>query len=217
MFQNYAAFYGRIPLEFSICDDGSVPPVRVNMADKAQRVIVSKLPEKKHPLNPCVPINRAVNASNGPIVVLTNAEIVHPAPVLWEMVHLLQHARDYVVAPCYDESRGWIAGPDVDYTTGGRLPVPPGGHFHFMAMFRRTLWEEVGGFDEDYRHGQACDDNDWLWRLYRAGTRFRVTKSIVVHTTRAAPIHWRLPHNAPLFHQKWPASYREALTGVRTT
>lgn len=198
MLARYGALYGDLELEFSVCDDGSPEP-----PDVPPSVILTVLPQKEGPLNPCVPINRAVEASSGDVVVITNPEIEHEEPVLGEMLSLLEGPDDYVVARCWDVDRKmWLADASVDYTKNGRAPVPPGAHFHFLAMLHRSLWEKAGGFDEDYRHGQACDDNDWLWRLHRAGARFRLTEGRVLH--HHSHVRWPIPHNAGLFYRKWP-------------
>lgn len=210
MFQCYARWYPELELEFSICDDGSPRPATVPAG-----TILTMLPQKDHPLNPCVPINRAVQRSTGEVIVLTNPEIEHTSPILAEMYALLRAPEDYVIARCWDASRDlWLAGPEVDYRFGGRMPVPPGGHFHFCVMFRRELWTRAGGFDEDYRHGQGCDDNDWLWRLYAVGARFLLTTQVVRHYHLS--MRWGLPFNQKLFLRKWPPARRAALVAART-
>ncbi len=201
----YARLYPTLSYELSVCDDGSpfVGPL-------VGPVTLTRLPAKQRPLNPCVPINRAVAASKGEIIVLTNPEMEHRVPLLPAMLALLEQPLDYVIAPARDIERHlWLAGPEVDYTTGGRQAVPPGGHFHFLVAFRRTLWEQAGGFDEDYRHGQGCDDNDWLWRVYAAGARFRVAPVVVWH--HDSRLSWNLPLNRDLFLRKWPAARRAEL------
>lgn len=201
MLAQYSGPYSDLDLEISICDDGSTPP-----AAAPPSVVMTRLPKKRQPLNPCVPINRAVEASSGEIVVLTNPETVHEGPVLYELLELLEDEDDYAVAPCYGVGyrvpRVWLAGPDADYSLYGRLPVPPGGHFHFLAAMHRSLWDRAGGFDEDYRHVSGCDDNDWLWRLHRAGARFQVSEGCVWQPKGGG---WPgLPHGRELFRQKWP-------------
>lgn len=195
----YRAVYPRLDLEFSICDDGSTVPV------VAPDCIVTTLPQKDYALNPCVPINVAVRASHGDIVVITNPEMEHRDDVLSHMLCMLDGPDAYVTASCYEEERGlWLAGPRTAYGKQGRQPVPPGGHFHFCAMLHRELFERAGGFDEDYRHGQGCDDNDWLWRLCAAGAKFKhVDKTVYHHRTKHA---WTgtTAQNAALLRQKWP-------------
>ncbi len=146
----------------------------------------------------------AVEMATHNIIVLTNPEIEHREPVLLEMLELLNEPNDYVVARCWDDELGWLADQSVDYSTAGRLPVPPGAHFHFCAMFNRELWEKAGGFDEDYRFGQACEDNDWLWRLWESGANFKLIDGEVRHVST----HTQWPEgawqrNKELFYRKW--------------
>jgi hypothetical protein len=171
----YRQVYTDLSLEISIADDGS--PIEVVAPD----CIVTRLPFKAIGLNPCVPINAAVRASTGDVIVLTNPEIEHREDVLSGMLSMLEGANDYVTVACRDTNGMWLAGPRVDYTKNGRLPVPHGAHFHFCAMLHRELFERVGGFDEGYRHGRSCEDNDWLWSLHVAGARFRTAPGTVWH------------------------------------
>ena len=199
MVEQYDRLYPDLDVELSICDDGSPVP-----AVAPPHVILTRLPAKTRPLNPCVPINRAVEASTGEIIVLTNPEIEHREPVLGAMLAMIEHEDDYVTARCWDERWGFaIAGLEVRYDEMGRRPVPPGAHFHFLAMFRRSLWKKAGGFDADYRHGIACDDGDWLWRAHRVGARFKHCELTVYHDSKER-IKWNMPHNGELFARKWP-------------
>lgn len=198
MFETYDRLYGGLDIEFSVCDDGSPEPAVV-----PDGVILTRLQAKDHDLNPCVPINRAVAASSGSVLVLTNPEIEHREPVLLELLDLLERDDDYAVARCWCVDRGeWLAGPEVRYGTRGRGPVPTGAHFHFLAAFSRLLWDRAGGFDEDYRHGTGWDDGDWLWRLHLVGARFRLSKGTVYHHRGTS--RWTMPHNRDLFFEKWP-------------
>lgn len=186
-------------LELSVVDDRSRP----SLVFPATRFDVkfSAIDSDIHtPLNPCVPLNKAVNQSSHDVVVITNPEVMHPYPTLYAMLDVLDD-NSYVTARCID-SRGVIAGAEVDYNTAGRLPVPDGAHFHFCAMLTRSLWEKSGGFDEDYRHGQACEDNDFLWRLERIGADFKHVEVPVYHIK--SDVKWNLPHNKELFFSKWP-------------
>ena len=201
--------YPLLPLEFSICDDGSdvIPEVPPGTS------IVTLLPKKPEPLNPCVPINMAIAKSTDDIIVLTSPEVEHREPVLLTMIDMMDEPVDYVTASCRDVDGEWLAGPETRHGKGGRSAVPPGGEFHFCAMFTRELWQEAGGFDEDYRNGQACDDNDWLWRAYEVGARFKHAPVTVWHSRSG--VRWRLKHNRALFEQKWPERRRRDLILAR--
>jgi len=193
----YRRVYGHLDLEISVCDDGSPEPV------VAPGCVVTRLPAKTIGLNCCVPMNAAVRARSGDVVVLTNPEIEHREDVFSGMLAMLECPDDYVVASCRDVDGTWLAGDQVDYTKDGRLPVPEGSHFHFCAMLTRELFERAGGFDEEYRHGRACEDNDWLWRLDSVGARFRMAPGVVWH--RKTPHRYAGVHatNRDMLFRKW--------------
>ena len=99
----------------------------------------------------------------------------------------------------------WIAGPESPRgPVGGRQPIPPGGYLHFCVMFYRELFERVGGFDEAYRTGLGCDDNEWLWKLYTHGANFKYVPGTVWHhsCTRCAWIG-TLEKNAALLKKQY--------------
>ena len=201
--------YPLLDFVISIACDRSRPPLSLDIFPSGQRahMLASWIEGKPEPRNPCVPINLAVNRAisrlKPDVIVLTNPEIIHVRPVIDEMLLVIkQEGPDtYVTARCEDE-RGVIAGTEVDYSKAGRLPVPEGAHFHFLAAFTPALWAKAGGFDPDYRFGQACEDNDWLWRVKRAGGLFRHVDTPVFH--QKSTTVWNLPHNKDLFFEKWP-------------
>ena len=194
----YRALYPHLDLEFSVADDGTYPPLEVDGC------IVTRLPEKPIALNPCVPLNAAVRASTGDIIVLTNPEILHTTNVLDAMLAELTGDKDYVAASCWDDKLGWLAGPKTRYDTKGRWPVPPGAHFHFCAMMHRSFFEAVGGFDEMYRMAPYGDDSDFLWALFVAGATFKTVDIPVLHTISDRTL-WvgDQQTNFQLFWDKW--------------
>lgn len=198
--ERYREVYPAVDLEIVIAADGC--PV------DAPGCKVVELPAKDHALNPCVPINRAVEASSGDIIVLTNPEIEHRQPVLLQMLEALESEDHYVIAACWNNGRRdgyWVAHSSCRAGQGGRLPMPEGSGFHFCTMLHRSLWEKAGGFDEEYRNGAGCDDNDWLWRLEDAGAIFVMRDDLVVYHQRT-DIRWPrggLPTNRRLLKSKW--------------
>jgi glycosyltransferase involved in cell wall biosynthesis len=197
---SYAKQYPDLQLEFSICDDGSLVPLKA----QAPNWKVTRLPAHAGALNPCVPINEAIRQATGDVVVLTNPEVEHRERVLWNMMQLLQTPNDYVMAGCIEATTGArISGEGTPYGTGGRLPIPSGADLHFCVMFYKSLWERVGGFDEEYRTGLGCDDNDWVWRLHKVGVNFiRLPQDVYHYRT---PHRWTgtLEKNAALLKAKW--------------
>ena len=164
------------------------------------------LPAKARALNPCVPINHAVQNSTRDIIVLTNPEIEHREPVLQKMLAELIGPNDYVMTGCRDTLHGeWYAGPETPRApAGGRQPSPPGTYLHFCVMFHRSLFERAGGFDESYRNELGCEDNDWLWRLHALGdVNFKYVPGVVWH------------HRG--VRCRWPGSIEQAAAKLKRT
>lgn len=187
----YARLYPDLDIKFSVCDDGSEqPPSWAGLAPSHHGGVLHTLPRKTKALNPCVPINIAVRQASRGIIVLTNPEIEHREPVLYDMLDALEGPNDYVMTGCRNVgNEAWYAGPLTRRAPlDGREPIPPGTHLHFCVMFHRELFERAGGFDESYRAVQGCDDNDWLWRLYALGdVNFKYVPGVVWHhSTRHA-------------------------------
>lgn len=189
-------------IEVSLCDDGS--PDKPLVADHPQ-VRQTVLPIKHRALNPCVSMNAAVNRSTRPVIVLTNPGIEIRPGMLERMLAELDE-NTYVAAACRDvDTRRWLCHSTVKGGEHGRGPMPAGSGFHFLAMLTRTLWHKAGGFDEDYRDGQGYDDNDFLWRLHRAGAKFKVLDDVVIEHKRSTTV-WPdggLDRNRALFESKW--------------
>lgn len=151
-------------------------------------------------LNPCVPLNAAVNASTRPVIVLTNPGTEIQPGMLERMLAELDE-NCYVAAACREESTGaWLC--HSTWRSSERLP--PGAGFHFLAALERRLWERAGGFDEDYRQGQAYEDADFLWRLAGAGATFKILDDVIVSHRRSSTV-WPeggLARNRDLYRAK---------------
>lgn len=196
----YAKVYPDLDIEFSICDDGSLMPPPVGCVKHK----LFCLPQKGFALNPCVPINHAVRNATRDIIVLTNPEVEHREPVLYDMLEALTSPNDYVMTGCRDtRAAEWYAGPKAPVApVGGRQPKPPKTHLHFCTMFHKALFERAGGFDEAYRNVPGCDDNDWLWRLYALGdVDFKYVPGVVWH------------HHGP--RRRWPGTPEQAASMLR--
>ncbi len=193
------------PPQVVVCDDGSRLPARCDFA----WVDVKRLAFKPHALNPCVPINAAVTRALefGEVVALTNPGTVFRFGMLEHLAEfVVAEPLAYAFAACRDAETGrWLAHSTIRGGEFGRAPMPRGSGFHFLAVFRRELWDKAGGFDEAYRNGQGHEDNDFLWRLEAAGARFVAVDGVVVENRRSTTV-WPLDghsRNRALLEQKW--------------
>lgn len=206
-----AVQYEGLDLEVIVVDDGSPEPfVAPEQLPFAVKVI--RLEVKDVPLNPCVPINRGVDAASGDYIALSNPEIIHDYPVLEQMrAEIDKGGPDtYVMAACWcPEQSRWHCHSSVRRSDGNDVGawLPPGSDYHFMSMMTRFTWNKTGGFDEDYRNGAGYDDPDFVRRLDRAGARFVMRDDLVVrHPRTGARAEWSQEgfyRNRRLFLSKW--------------
>ncbi len=213
-----AELYPDYDMEVVITDDGSEERCVVG-SNYPWPVKVIYFPRKDHALNPCLPINAAVKMSDGYILVLTNPEIYHPTAILGSMLDELvikAGPKGYVIASTWstDHNR-WYAHSSITSKANaalGRLPLPEGSGLHFCTMLYRQFFDEVGGFDKEYREGQGVEDNDFLWSLWEAGAIFRMRDDLMVEHT-STPTVWPsggIERNSEIYRKKW-SHVKEAL------
>lgn len=111
--------------------------------------------------------NVGVRASRGDIIVFTDAGAQPHANWLSRLVAPLSLGENVVAGVCTDlRNKGRYEGfgdnlPEISY-----VPESPTINF----AFRRTVFDELGGFDESFEYGS---DTDFCWRLADAGYRIR--------------------------------------------
>ena len=126
-------------------------------------------------INSCVPLNKAIEATKAPLIMLTNPECFHVGDVVAAAIENTTD-ENYIVFACYalsEEStdtflekkevritmrksdHGMIEGW---YNHSQIHPRP----FHFASCITRKNMDKVGGFDEAYAHGIGWDDDDLL-------------------------------------------------------
>lgn len=201
----YRNLYPKADLEIVIADDGSPEPAEA-VDHYPWPVNIIRLPAKSEALNPCVPLNAAVAASSGEFVLLTNPEVVHRTPILSRMRDvLLVMPRGHLAAACWSPSNGrWYC--HTRKMRASRYQLPRGAGLHFCAMLRRSLFDQVGGFSEEYREGQAFEDADFLWKLDRAKAQFRIADYLVVDHVKTSRPKWPadgLARNQTIYERKW--------------
>jgi len=165
-------------------------------------VSVVQLPRKDVPKNPSVPINRAVEASSGPALFLSSPECRHDRAILGAAIeaHLAAGWKSVIVCAVHDEV--------TDRWFSHSVHAPS--RYHFANLFSRRLFDEIGGFDEDYRDGYCFDDPDFVERLERAQAIWIDRDDLLVRHTVTPGKSKAIPNrrelwlrNRDLFRAKW--------------
>lgn len=211
----YKFLYPDENIEIIVVDDGSPTPaiIQEGRTPFPWPVKLIRLPEKDHALNPCVPINEGVKVAEGQFIILTNPEVMHSLPIIRSMLAGLQilGKTGYIAAACWStEKNKWFCHSSTVGDPGqGRAPMPPGSGFHFCSMITKQFFDKVEGFSEEYREGQAFEDNDFLWKLWCAAARFEIADDLVVNHYHT-PVDWPSgghTRNKRIFQDKWRATY----------
>lgn len=194
-------FYSDLNIEIVVVDDGCNPRAKINKQTKFPVKIIN-MPEKNEALNPCTVINRGVKEAVGEIILLTNPEIIFNENVIEKLLFQLTSDNVYVSASTLDrKTNTWLSHPTEKLNCG---PIPKNSSLHFCAMFHKSLFNKVGGFDESYREGSAWEDADFLWRLWAVDTQFKTLDDVIVYHEQTRGSNWSRSSNRDLFFKKWP-------------
>ena len=168
-FEKMGYFSGKpYKIEFCICDDGSINEP-ISEEDFREPVKVIALPKKSAWMTPCVPLNTAIRATTAPVIVIQSPETYHEMPVIYNMASKMTSYKDVVNARCKTH-KGRLRGLTFIW---------------WCQMFSRKFFEELGGFNEEYREYSAGEDNDMEFRMTLAGCNWKWADKgqYVVHGT----------------------------------
>lgn len=200
--------YSDLDLEVIVIDDGSPVPFVSPKTSLNLRVI--RLELKGEPKSPCLCWNIGAREAKGDIIVLSCIEVLHEKPVLGAMLAELKEPNDYVLAATYC--------PDTDEwhchstkVNPSAFPIPSGTGRAFCGMLFKSHYWAAGGWDEDYREGAGYEDVDWIYRLRKVGTTFKIRDDLVViHPKKGATLDWgaaKFERNLKLLHKKWHVTF----------
>lgn len=205
---NYRLLYPDEDLEIVIVNDGSPEWPKIG-DDYPWPVRLIELPPKTHALNPCFPLNRGVAEARGEVILLTCPEVIHRAPILKGMREKLESLgpKGYVSAACFGGTWWYshstlMPPPEVV----GRMPMPEGAALHFCSMLYRGFFDQVGGFDEQYRAGAGYEDSDFLWSLHKHGAKFAICDDLITDHLSCPRCEWPAggaERNLAIFESKW--------------
>lgn len=124
--------------------------------------------------NPCIAFNSAAEKASGDFYLVTNPECFHYADILQGLdEEFTKDSSVYVVCGCrnrvgcnfFIETFDDLKGKDEAwYSHSTHRP----GCLHFCNAVSKENWKKIDGFDEEYQHGIAYDDNDFINRVWIA-------------------------------------------------
>ena len=206
--------YPDLDMEVIVVDDGNEVPFVC--PDTILNIRVIRLPKKSKPTPQSKAWNAGVNAARGEIIVLSCIEILHPKPILQEMVENLKKVGDkgYILASawCPEEDKWHV------HSTVHSPYVPDGTGAAFCSMMYSRMFYRVGGFDEDYHDGSGYEDKDFIQRMLKAGAKFVIRDDLTVtHPKSNATIKWSpegFVRNREMYLHKWPHVNKSLVTFV---
>lgn len=146
-------------------------------------------------VNPAPLFNLAAQIGSGEFLVISNPECYHATDVLgWFDKVFSGDPGSYAVAACdavkhigrisrFRPILGAKVGIFQHSTQHNVL-------YHYCSAMHRTTWERLGGFDERFGDGYACEDDDFRDRVVCSGIRCHTNDAIrVLHQE-----HVKYPH-----------------------
>jgi GT2 family glycosyltransferase len=200
-------------------------PVGIQHRVITQRVV-------RQDVNPAPLFNLAAKIATGEYFVITNPECYHAADVLkWMDRAFSIDPMGYAVAACdhvehvgridsYRDSLGTFL---EHYQHGWNRNVL----YHFCSALHRDQYARLGGFDERFGSGYACEDDDFRDRVVCAGIKWFINNDAKVLHQK----HGKLKHTPDIqrrYHQNlimlqegerrrgWKFSLREMRTRANT-
>lgn len=163
--------------------------------------------------------NTAWRAATGAVVAYTDDD-ARPDQ------HWLRYVVDTIERGAFAGAGGPNLAPRGDGVVADCVANAPGGPNHVLVddvtaehvpgcnmVFRRSVLEEIGGFDERFR--AAGDDVDICWRVQEAGHRIGFSPAAIVwhHRRNEVAAYWKQQQGygkaEALLEAKWPARYDE--------
>lgn len=170
------------PYEVIVADNGSTDGTAAVVAAYRDRVPGLRLVDASRRRSSNTARNEGTAAAGGEMVLLCDADDVVADDWLEALARGLEQADavggplEYVeLNPDFVAQWGEHQGQGGMAVQLGFLPRPVGAN----AGFRKSVWEKLGGFDEDYVRGGP--ETEFFWRLQLAGHSLLEVPEAVVH------------------------------------
>jgi GT2 family glycosyltransferase len=157
--------------------------------------------------------NQGIRMSVGEYIVLMNNDVQVYRLWLPEMMNLLHEGADFVMAhPMYSLTEPFARATESLAALKGEKKFDdiPGNKDWSCVMFKRSLIEEIGGFDE--RFFNYCSDTDFFRRMDEAGKKY--VMSSTVFTSHISDATGFSIAETPDIMNKDKAKYEEKLKGL---
>ncbi|HSI72187.1 MAG TPA: glycosyltransferase [Fimbriimonas sp.] len=165
--------------------------------------------------------NRGLQQTTGDVVVFLNSDTVVPRPGLFRLIESLRGDNVAAAGP-YTNRASYHQPIDPTYTSLENLDLFAQDFANregpdldvdmlvgFCLAVKKSVLDEVGGFDEDFYPGMF-EDNDLCYRIRRSGRRLVVSHRSYVHhegsksiSKLKEPMSKMLARNQVLYRGKW--------------
>ena len=129
-------------------------------------IVMSEEPEDGSvQYNPSKMFNTAADIASGEFLVITNPEVFHEENILAGFdEEFLDNEFTYVVCSCKSAIDCSGNYPNIKYTLDKWYEHTQHWNrkFHFCSAMKKSTYNSIGGFDEEYLRGIGYDDNDFI-------------------------------------------------------
>jgi len=175
------------PMEVIVVDDGST--------DKTAARVTS-FPNVRYlyqeNAGPASARNRGAKEAKGDIIFFTDSDCIPHSDWIEKSIVHFNRAEVGVVSGTYDliEGSNLLATcihQEIMYRHQRRMPIYPNSFGSFNFSVRRKIFQEVGGFNEQYRSASG-EDNDLSYKILKAGYKIYFERDSRVQHHHAAQL-----------------------------
>lgn len=165
-------------VEVIICDDASPVPLVIDRNYRFPIKIIRIAPNNKWWVNPCIPINKAIEAATGELIIIQNPECYHVGDIVDHAIKNITFGK-YYVYPClyvdnFTNLDSAIVDPDSKWYHHPRLNPT---YYHFTSAITAKDLNKLKGFSDIFASGIGWDDNEFLARVRQSLIVVGVTNS----------------------------------------